>query len=71
MITCVCSKKIIHISEMIDVRSTGLVLYGNCPKCGLRQSAMELWRRTSVVKGLSEIKKERKPRKSKKLVSEV
>jgi len=56
---------------MIDVRSTGLVLYGNCPKCGLRQSAMELWRRTSVVKGLSEIKKERKPRKSKKLVSEV
>jgi len=71
MIICVCSKKIIHISEMIDVRSKGLVLYGNCPKCGLRQSVMELWRRTSVVKGLSEIKKEQKPRKSKKLVSEV
>lgn len=71
MIICVCGKKITHISEMIDVRATGLVLYGNCPKCGVRQSAVELWRRTSVVKGLPEIKKERKPRKSKKLVSEV
>jgi hypothetical protein len=73
-ITCECGKRITDISEMKDVRGLGLlcVLYGNCPKCGLRQPVgSELWRRKKVIKGLPFIEKERKSRKSKKLVPEV
>ncbi len=71
MITCLCGKRITSISEMLDVRSTGLALFGNCPKCGLRQGVSDLWRRTQVIKGLPFIEKERKHRKSKKTMVKV
>lgn len=66
-----CDKTFRNTSEMLDVKAVGFALFGTCPKCKTRQGINSLWRRTSVVKGLSEIKKERKPRMSKKLVVEV
>lgn len=60
MIECKkCNKKLFSIADVENVKTIGMALYGNCKKCGERQSVAGLWRRTKVQKW-TPLPKERK-----------